>query len=122
VPFEGHYAGTVRTNFKQEEETAFIRLLKYFEDDGIPVIFVMAPEFLPGRSAPQFERMTEIIEQIARIRNIPFLNYNTELVSEINSDYSLYSDWGHLNETGAYIFSQKLYEDLNAILRFTPQN
>jgi len=78
----------------------------------------MAPEFLPGRTAPQFDELTDLLSQIAAARNIPFLNYNTELVSEINSDYSLYSDWGHLNNTGAHIFSQRLYEDLSGILGF----
>jgi hypothetical protein len=116
--FGGHNAGTVGTNYKQEEEAAFIALLKQFESDGIPVVFVMAPEYLPGRTAPQFERMTEIITEIARERNIPFLNYNTDLESEINNDYNYYSDWGHLNDKGAHIFSQRLYDDLNKILEF----
>lgn len=116
--FHGHYAGTARTNFHQAEYDAFRTLLQQFADDGIPVVFVMTPEFLPGRTAPQFDEMTEIINRIAREKNIPFLNYNTTLVSEINSDYTLYSDWGHLNYTGARIFSQILHDDLNMILGF----
>jgi len=116
--FGGHHAGTARTNFKTEEEAAFLKLLKQFKDEDIPLVFVMAPEYLPGREAPQFERMTEIISQIAAERGIPFLNYNTELISEINEDYTMYSDWGHLNGAGAHKFSKMLYEDLNKISFF----
>ena len=116
--FDGKSSQRVRTDFKQEEEAALESLLAEFEADGIPVIFVMAPEYLPGRDAPQFERMTEIIGGIAKQRGIPFLNYNTELVSEINGDYTCYSDWGHLSEKGAHIFSKKLYEDLKEFIDF----
>ena len=116
--FQGHHAGTARAAFFPEEEAAFRALLDQFAAEGIPVIFVMAPEFLPGRTAPQFDELTDVLNQIAAARNIAFLNYNTELESEINSDYTLYSDWGHLNDKGAHIFSQKLYDDLNEILGF----
>lgn len=116
--FTGHNAGNAGTSYKPEEKKSFISLLDQFEEDGIPVVFVMAPEYLPGRNAPQFERMLEIISEIATERNIPFLNYNTDLVSEINYDYTCYSDWGHLNDKGAHLFSQNLYGDLNDILKF----
>ena len=63
--FEGHHAGTAGTNFRQEEEDAFISLLNQFKAEGIPVIFVMAPEYLPGRTAPQFEELTDKLYYIA---------------------------------------------------------
>jgi hypothetical protein len=116
--FGGHFAGTANTNYKSEEEAALISLLAQFKADGIPVVFVMAPEYLPGRDAPQFERMTEILSEIAKERDIPFLNYNTDRKSEINEDYTCYSDWGHLSEKGAHIFSKKLYEDLKEFIDF----
>ena len=123
VPWKWDYDGTsvgeVRTTYHAEEESAFVLLLKQFKDDGIPVVFVMTPEYLPGRDAPQFDRMVKIIQGIADERNIPFLNYNTDLKSEINTDYTCYSDWGHLNDKGAHLFSKKLYDDLNKILDFT---
>ena len=116
--YSGKHAGDVKTDYQAGEETAFITLLKQFKDDEIPVVFVMAPEYLPGRNAPQFDRMADIIKGIADERIIPFLNYNKELISEINEDYSCFSDWGHLNDAGAHIFSRKLYGDLNKILDF----
>jgi hypothetical protein len=116
--FHGHHAGVAGTTFFEAEFTAFVNLVGQFQSEGIPVIFVMAPEFLPGRDAPQFDEMLEMIERVAREKNIPFLNYNTALVSEINSDHTLYSDWGHLNTAGAHVYSRKLYEDLNRVIGF----
>ena len=116
--FDGGFAGRVRTHYKEKEKEAFISLLDEFRDEGIPVVLVMAPEYLPGRDAPQFEEMTEIIAGIAQSYGIPFLNYNTGFASEINEDYTCYSDWGHLNDKGAHLFSQKLYAELNKIFNW----
>jgi len=102
----------------ETEKASFVSLLKQFEAEGIPVVFVMAPEYLPGRDAPQFDELTGIIADIARDFGIKFLNYNTDLASDINRDHTCYSDWGHLNDKGAHLFSKKLYEDLNPILGF----
>ena len=116
--FNGHHAGTAGTHPFQEEKDAFIRLLDQFQADGIPVVFVMAPEYLPGRTAPQFDELTDEITAVATAKGIPFLNYNRELASDINSDHTYYSDWGHLNNRGAQRFSRKLYEDLKPILQY----
>ncbi|MCL2773698.1 MAG: hypothetical protein FWD71_10150 [Oscillospiraceae bacterium] len=123
VPYQADYdgksAGVVKTTFYQKEEDDFISLIDEFQSEGIPLVFIMTPEYLPGRDAPQFDDMLKIINQIATEKNIPFLNYNTDLVSDINYDYTNYSDWGHLDDKGAHLFSQKLYNDLNPILHFT---
>jgi len=124
VPWENQFgggsAGKVSASKKslETEKESFIKLLNQFKNEGIPVVFVMAPEYLPGRDAPQFDEMTEIIAGIAADFDIPFLNYNTKLASEINSDYTCYSDWGHLNDQGAHRFSKKLYGDLKPILGY----
>lgn len=117
--FDGGNSGRIRTHYKEKEKEAFIALIEQFKEEGIPVAFAMAPEYLQGREAPQFYEMTDIIAGIAAGYNIPFLNYNTDLISEINGDYTCYSDWGHLNDKGAHLFSQKLYEDLNKIFDFS---
>lgn len=114
--FSGHNAGTVRTTAFQVEKDAFVALVEQFQAEGIPIVFVMAPEYLPGRNAPQFDELTDEIALVASLKGIPFLNYNRELVSEINGDYTNYSDWGHLNNKGAQAFSKMLYDDLKPIL------
>ncbi|MCL2099903.1 MAG: hypothetical protein FWH24_05670, partial [Oscillospiraceae bacterium] len=118
MEFHGHHAGTAHTTFYEAEFAAFVSLVEQFQSEGITVVFLMAPEFLPGRDAPQFDEYTDLLENLAAQKNIPFLNYNRELVSDINGNYEYYSDWGHLNNTGAHVFSDKLYDDLNKILNF----
>jgi len=122
VPYQAEYDGTsvgdVKTNYNPDEKAAFLSLIDEFQSELIPLVFVMTPEYLPGRNAPQFDSMVDIIVGIAADKGIPFLNYNTDLVSDINYDYTNYSDWGHLDNKGAHIFSQKLYSDLNKILLF----
>ena len=116
--FSGDNSGYVGTTPYPEEIEAFIKLLDQFEAEGIPVIFFMAPEYLPGRNAPQFDELTDELTYIAIERGIPFLNYNRELASDLNSDKTAYSDWGHLNDKGAQAFSKALYEDLKPILGY----
>ena len=118
--FGGWSAGEARCGKRSldTERNSFISLLEQFKNEGIPVVFFMTPEYLPGRDAPQFDEMTDMINGIAKDYNIPFLNYNTDLESSINNDATCYSDWGHLNDKGAQAFSKKLYEDLNKILEF----
>lgn len=116
--FNGNSAGRVRTAYFAEEKEAFVSLVEQFQTEGIPVIFVMAPEYLPGREAPQFDELTDEIELFAIQKGITFLNYNRELVSDINYDHEYYSDWGHLNDNGAHTFSKKLCADLREILDF----
>jgi hypothetical protein len=116
VDFGGGSAGTARTHFKEKERESLLSLLDEFREEEIAVVFVMAPEYLPGRKAPQFEEMYDILIEIAEDYGIPFLNYNTDLISEINDDHTCYSDWGHLNDKGAHLFSAKLHADLSDIL------
>jgi lysophospholipase L1-like esterase len=94
----------------------FKRLLDLFKKDGIPVLFVMCPENIPGRNAPQFDEKNANLVKISKEYGISFLNYNTDLASEINDDYKNYSDWGHLNTKGSTLFSQKLGEDITEYL------
>ena len=116
IPYEWPYNGTSSEqvlcgdNPKVYED--FISLLDQFKDEGIPVIFVMTPEYIAGRDAVQFDEKLAIIEEIAEKYDIPFLNYNVELYSGINEDSSNFSDWGHLNEKGSTLFSQQLAKDL----------
>ena len=116
--FDG-FNGQRRSDFFNDEQYADFRtLISQFKADGIEVVFVMAPEFMPDTTIPQLEEMVGIINRIAEEENIPFLNYNTEFISEINRGVRYYSDPGHMNDSGAQAFSRILYDDLNAILKF----
>jgi len=90
---------------------AFEALLSEFERDRIKVIFVEIPDYIPGRDSSTLERNMGLIQKIAKERNIPFLNYETERVTEINYNRDYYVDWAHLNGKGSEAFSKLLRGD-----------
>lgn len=91
-------------------------LLDIFEAQGTKVIFVMLPEYIPGRTAASFDKYNDIITDIAAERDIPYLNYNTELKSDINYNSDFYSDWGHMNTAGSDAFSGIFARDIQKYL------
>ena len=90
---------------------AFEELLDLFKQEGIKVIFVEIPDYIPGRDTATIERNMQLIEKIARERAIPFLNYETDKVTEINYARDSYVDWAHLNGKGSEAFSRMLRDD-----------
>ena len=93
---------------------AFEGLLDLFERDGVKVILVEMPDYIPGRDSSTLEKNMERIKEIAEKRSIPFLNYETEKITEINYNPEYYVDWAHLNGKGSEAFSRMLREDLEA--------
>lgn len=96
---------------------AFEKLLDEFKRDGIQVIFVHIPGYLPTRGDSTLSEGMEVLNQLSRERDIPFLNYETERISDINMDPTLFSDSVHLNERGSGRFSRLLKRDLQQYLR-----
>ena len=122
VPWEAYFHGFdgIRRSryFSQQQYEDFRALLRQIQADGIDIVFVMAPEFRPHETIPQLDEKVALLSSLADEKNIPFLNYNTELISHINADPRYYSDPGHLNYRGAQAFSRMLFDDLAAILGF----
>ena len=102
-----HYADS------KSQWAAFTSLVEEMLDDGIEVIFVEVPEYMDGRDVTDDWDITsnERLTDYAWDMDIPFLNYNEE-ENYINSDYTYYSDWGHMNNDGATEFSKVLIRDL----------
>ncbi len=98
---------------------AFEELLNEFENKKIKVVFVQVPGYIPGRDSPTLARNMELIQKIAAERNIPFFNYETERVTEINYNREYYADWAHLNGKGSEAFSTLLKKDLEGVLKQT---
>ena len=96
---------------------AFEELLNEFESKKIKVIFVQVPGYIPGRDSSTLTRNMELIQKIAAERNIPFFNYETERVTEINYNREYYADWAHLNGKGSEAFSTLLKKDLEELLK-----
>jgi len=93
---------------------AFEELLDLFERDGVKVIFVGIPDYIPGRDSSTLEKNMRLITEIAAKRGIPFLNYETEKITEINYTRDYYVDWAHLNGKGSEAFSRMLRNDFEA--------
>ena len=105
-----HYADS------KEQWNAFTSLVDEILDDGIELIFVEVPEYIDGREVTgdwdikSNERLTDYAWDMG----IPFLNYNEDY-NEINSDYTYFSDWGHMNDDGSTAFSKMLIKDLEKV-------
>jgi hypothetical protein len=100
----------------QTEIQAFESLLDEFEKDKIRVVFVQVPGYLPARNACNIEESMQLLNKIAEERKIPFLDYDTKRITNINTDPSMFSDWVHLNEKGSDAFSMRLQSDLVPLL------
>jgi hypothetical protein len=95
---------------------AFEELLDAFERDGVKVVFVHVPGYLPGRGDSSISEGMDLLYQIAHARKIPFLDYETDRISAINTDKTLFSDAAHLNEKGSRYFSNLLRKDIKNYL------
>ena len=104
----------VEPKIDPDQLKAFEELLNEFQREGIRVIFVQIPDYIPGRDSTTIERNMDLLKKIAEGRKIPFLNYETEKVTEINYNRAYYVDWAHLNGRGSEAFSKLLRNDLEA--------
>jgi hypothetical protein len=121
IPFErrGTLDEEERVNPKNDpiQIKAFEELLDEFERDGVKVIFVHVPGYLPARGDSNVSEGMELLNDLSRKRRIPFLDYETERISAINTDKTLFSDSVHLNKKGSDRFSSLLRTDLEKYLR-----
>jgi hypothetical protein len=93
-------------------------LLDDLKRDGVDVILVQVPNFLPGRKNKEAIRdINKRVRVIADKYGVPFLDYNGDKVSELNRQGNLFTDGVHLNEEGAAIFSATLRNDLADCLK-----
>ncbi len=119
IPWESGFGGHVSDadcSDNPSQVKDFSRLLDLFKQEEIPVIFVMCPEYIPGRNAPQFYVNNDYLIALSEQYKIPYLNYNTDLVSDFNNDYGNFSDWGHMNTKGSTDFSKALAKDIKIYL------
>ena len=96
---------------------AFEELLNDLERDGIKVIFVHVPGYLCVRDNQNISINVQLLKGIAEKRGIPFLDYETERISSINTSPDLFADWTHLSEKGSEAFSKLLKQDLEDLLK-----
>ncbi len=128
---EKYYNGFIpfkeKTKFRKAEDMnpevnpvqleAFVQLLNDLERDGTKVIFVHIPGYLYGRQTEPVLKNVQLLKGIAEKRGIPFLDYETERISSINTDPDLFADWTHMSEKGSEVFSKLLRQDLEGLLK-----
>jgi hypothetical protein len=107
----------IKPRISQAQTKAFETLLDEFEKSKIGVIFVQVPGYLPARNASNIEESMQLLNKIAEERKIPFLDYDTKRITNINTDPSMFSDWVHLNEKGSDAFSKLLGTDIDSLLK-----
>jgi hypothetical protein len=98
------------------QRRAFEELLNDFDRDGIKVIFVQMPGYLYARDGEKGLKNLELLKGIAQKRGIPFLDYEIERISSVNTNPDLFADWIHMSEKGSEVFSKLLKQDLEALL------
>jgi len=119
IPFETKRdmnRDVVTARVEEFQLRAFEELLNEFERGGIKVVFVQVPGYRDGSDTSGMNENIRLLEKIAEERKIPFLDYETERVSAINMDETLFSDCAHLNRRGSEVFSKLLKRDLEGLL------
>lgn len=106
--------GSKPKNDKAQIE-AFKALLDDFEKNHIQVILVSIPGYLPSRDLDNIQESMDLIHQIAEERSLPFLDYETQRITGLNTNPNLFSDWVHLNGKGSDAFSELLKSDLELL-------
>ncbi len=119
IPFETKRDLTkvvVNPKIEEFQLSAFEELLNEFERQGIKVIFVQVPGYLYGVDSSMLLENTKLLKKIAEERKIPFLDYETERKTAINTNAAFFSDSAHLNGKGSEAFSKLLKKDLDGLL------
>jgi len=121
IPYERKGALNKKKDVKPKNSRvqirAFEELLDELKRNKIKVVFVHVPGYLPAHDASNLYDGMQLLNKIAEEREIPFLDYETKRVTNINTDPSMFSDWIHLNEKGSEAFSKLLNEDLKLMFR-----
>jgi hypothetical protein len=121
IPYERRGRVDRKTDVKLQNSKAqihaFEELLDEFEKSKIQVILVQVPGYLPAQNFSNIEESMRLINRIAEERKIPFLDYNTKRIPNINTDPSMFADWLHLNERGSDAFSRLLKGDIESFLK-----
>lgn len=96
----------------------FDALLDTFAADGVEVIFVQPPSYLPDTGEHPDDQAR--LAAIARTRGIPLLNYNGDRASAFNRERKNFNNWVHPSRIGAERFSRRLAQDLRPLVAARP--
>lgn len=107
----------INVNVDENQQKNFEQLIDILKNDGIKIIFINPPAYNTNVERYKNVPIYAYYERLAAKYHIPFINYNLERRSFINSNKLYYSDGGHLNYLGSCEFSKLLMEDFKKILK-----
>ncbi|OGR87666.1 MAG: hypothetical protein A3A86_04760 [Elusimicrobia bacterium RIFCSPLOWO2_01_FULL_60_11] len=105
----------------EDEIRIFDRLIDRIKEDGITVIFVNMPNYIPESTAEEERfrlKCKRMFYEMAKAKGISLVDFSPPVSSSLTHDRTLYHDRHHLNGKGAQAFSKLLQEDLKDI--FSP--
>jgi hypothetical protein len=102
--------------FDHIQQSKFEDLIKILINDGIKIILIEVPTYSTNSQRYASLPIYSYYHSLSKKYSIPFINYNVERESYINSNKIYFSDGGHLNYLGSYEFSNLLMEDLKKLL------
>lgn len=89
-------------------------LLDEIRSHGSQAILVQMPVYNPETIHNIQE--SRVFADMADSHNIPYLDYNGDQISSLNSQTSLFADWSHLNRKGSEVFTEKIRDDLQRLI------
>jgi len=107
----------INVNVDESQQKNFEELIGILRNDGVKIIFINPPAYNTNVERYKNVPIYAYYERLAAKYQIPFINYNLERRSFINSNKLYYSDGGHLNYLGSCEFSKLLKEDLEKIMK-----
>lgn len=114
APFE--FENPRRAYNYRYEVKKFTELLELMKSDRVTVVLVETPEIIVPEEESAVKGNNGMIARMARDYGIPFLNYNDELISDINQNKEYFRNRGHLRYGGAQKFSALLMRDINGLI------
>ena len=98
-------------------QNQFEALIEMINKDGVKLIFIQVPSFNTDAGIYKVNPTYKYFKSLADKYNAPFIDYNTDYRSTINTSKKYFSDGGHMNEAGSIEFSKLLSAHLKKIIQ-----
>jgi len=98
------------------ELAAISEIIDIFQAQGTDVLLVRTPSYLTLAPHERRNAFTAELKTLAAQKDVPFLNYDTDYKSGVNTERTHFKDWMHLRRPGAEAFTLLLKRDLQRVL------
>lgn len=111
---EGMDEGTRVFLVTPEYITALKTFILTLQKEGTSVVLVQFPTYLPERI--QGLRQSTVYSNLSRELQVPYINYNDQGYTRFNQNPGIFSDWSHLNHSGALLFDSQIKDDIRLLV------